>query len=174
MNRALKSKFRSEFEINVKTGIKIVSVIVLSPIVVVSLIGCSSKAIKNADKAKAKDKNDKQTESGSASSSDSDSDSEASSSSDTKDNKDKDKATDKSKDKTKDKKSGSSSGSSASSSGSAQTQAKQKVWVPEQGHYEERKVLKCRCGQKFSSMAAQQAHRNAYIAEKRKTNPSFE
>ena len=172
MNRALKSKFRSEFEINVKTGIKIVSVIVLSLIVVVSLIGCSSKAIKNADKAKAKDKNDKQTESGSASSSDSDSDSEASSSSDTKDNKDKD--TDKSKDKTKDKKSGSSSGSSASSSGSAQTQAKQKVWVPEQGHYEERKVLKCRCGQKFSSMAAQQAHRNAYIAEKRKTNPSFE
>ena len=88
MNRALKSKFRSEFEINVKTGIKIVSVIVLSLIVVVSLIGCSSKAIKNADKAKAKDKNDKQTESGSASSSDSDSDSEASSSSDTKDNKD--------------------------------------------------------------------------------------
>lgn len=166
MNRALKSKFRSEFEINVKTGIKIVSVIVLSLIVVVSLIGCSSKAIKNADKAKAKAKNDKQTESGSASSSDSDSDSEASSSSDTKDNKD--------KDKTKDKKSGSSSGSSASSSGSAQTQAKQKVWVPEQGHYEERKVLKCRCGQKFSSMAAQQAHRNAYIAEKRKTNPSFE
>ena len=172
MNRALKSKFRSEFEINVKTGIKIVSVIILSLIVVVSLIGCSSKAIKNADKAKAKDKNDKQTESGSASSSDSDSDSEASSSSDTKDNKDK--ATDKSKDKTKDKKSGSSSGSSASPSGSAQTQAKQKVWVPEQGHYEERKVLKCRCGQKFSSMAAQQAHRNAYIAEKRKTNPSFE
>ena len=68
----------------------------------------------------------------------------------------------------------SSDSSSSSSSSSSSATAKHKVWVPEQGHYEQKKVFKCRCGREFNSPAEQAAHRNEYIAEKRKTDPNFE
>ena len=70
--------------------------------------------------------------------------------------------------------SSSSSSTSISSSSSSSVAAKHKVWVPEQGHYEQKKVFKCRCGREFNSPAEQAAHRNEYIAEKRKTDPNFE
>ena len=82
-------------------------------------------------------------------------------------------AEDKSKKNEKSSSSSSSSTSSSSSSSSSAT-AKHKVWVPEQGHYEQKKVFKCRCGREFNSPAEQAAHRNEYIAEKRKTDPNFE
>ena len=148
-------------------------------IIAVALTGCDSAASKENSKAK----KHKQTEAASTDSkggsenSDSSSSSSAEKSSDKEKSKDKDKNKDKEKDKSKKNEkssSSSSSSTSSSSSSSSSTTAKHKVWVPEQGHYEQKKVFKCRCGREFNSPAEQAAHRNEYIAEKRKTDPNFE
>ena len=148
-------------------------------IIAVALTGCDSAASKENSKAK----KHKQTEAASTDSkggsenSDSSSSSSAEKGSDKEKSKDKDKNKDKEKDKSKKNEkssSSSSSSTSSSSSSSSSTTAKHKVWVPEQGHYEQKKVFKCRCGREFNSPAEQAAHRNEYIAEKRKTDPNFE
>ena len=143
-------------------------------IIAVALTGCDSAASKENSKAK----KHKQTEAASTDSKggSENSDSSSSSSAGNGSDKEKSKDTDKNKDKDKGKKSSSSSTSntSSSSSSSSSTTAKHKVWVPEQGHYEQKKVFKCRCGREFNSPAEQAAHRNEYIAEKRKTDPNFE
>ena len=148
-------------------------------IIAVALTGCDSATSKENSNAK----KHKQTETtstdakGGSGSSDSSSSSSAEKGSDK--GKSKDKSKDKEKDKDKSKKnekssSSSSSSTSSSSSSSSSVAAKHKVWVPEQGHYEQKKVFKCRCGREFNSPAEQAAHRNEYIAEKRKTDPNFE
>ena len=148
-------------------------------IIAVALTGCDSAASKENSKAK----KHKQTEAtstdskGGSENSDSSSSSSAEKGSDKDKSKDKDKNKDKEKDKSKKNEkssSSSSSSTSSSSSSSSSTTAKHKVWVPEQGHYEQKKVFKCRCGREFNSPAEQAAHRNEYIAEKRKTDPNFE
>lgn len=148
-------------------------------IIAVALTGCDSATSKENSNAK----KHKQTETtstdakGGSGSSDSSSSSSAEKGSDK--GKSKDKSKDKEKDKDKSKKnekssSSSSSSTSSSSSSSSSVAAKHKVWVPEQGHYEQKKVFKCRCGREFNSPAEQAAHRNEYIAERRKTDPNFE
>ena len=148
-------------------------------IIAVALTGCDSAASKENSKAK----KHKQTEAASTDSkggsenSDSSSSSSAEKGSEKEKSKDKDKNKDKEKDKSKKNEKSSSSissSTSSSSSSSSSTTAKHKVWVPEQGHYEQKKVFKCRCGREFNSPAEQAAHRNEYIAEKRKTDPNFE
>ena len=148
-------------------------------IIAVALTGCDSAASKENSNAK----KHKQTEAtstdskGDAESSDSSSSSSVGNGSDKEKSKDKDKNKDKEKDKSKKNEKSSSSSSSStsiSSSSSSSVAAKHKVWVPEQGHYEQKKVFKCRCGREFNSPAEQAAHRNEYIAEKRKTDPNFE
>lgn len=148
-------------------------------IIAVALTGCDSAASKENSNAK----KHKQTEAtstdskGDSESSDSSSSSSVGNGSDKEKSKDKDKNKDKEKDKSKKNEKSSSSSSSStsiSSSSSSSVAAKHKVWVPEQGHYEQKKVFKCRCGREFNSPAEQAAHRNEYIAEKRKTDPNFE
>lgn len=141
-------------------------------IIAVALTGCDSAASKENSNAK----KHKQTEATSTDSKGGSENSGSSSSSSTEKGSDKDKSKDKDKNKDKGKKSSSSSSSSTSSSSSSSSSAtaKHKVWVPEQGHYEQKKVFKCRCGREFNSPAEQAAHRNEYIAEKRKTDPNFE
>lgn len=141
-------------------------------IIAVALTGCDSAASKENSNAK----KHKQTEATSTDSKGGSENSGSSSSSSTEKSSDKDKSKDKDKNKDKGKKSSSSSSSSTSSSSSSSSSvaAKHKVWVPEQGHYEQKKVFKCRCGREFNSPAEQAAHRNEYIAEKRKTDPNFE
>ena len=146
-------------------------------IIAVALTGCNSSTSKGSSKVK----KHKQTEATSTDSKGDSGSSDSSSSSSAGNGSDEEKSKNKSKDKEKDKskkneKSSSSSGSSTSSSSSSSSSvaAKHKVWVPEQGHYEQKKVFKCRCGREFNSPAEQAAHRNEYIAEKRKTDPNFE
>lgn len=150
-------------------------------IIAVALTGCNSATSKETSKVK----KHKQTEAastdsnGASDSSDSSSSSSAGNGSDREKSKNKSKDKEKDKDKDKSKKnekssSSSSSSTSSSSSSSSSAAAKHKVWVPEQGHYEQKKVFKCRCGREFNSPAEQAAHRDEYIAEKRKTNPNFE
>ena len=148
-------------------------------IIAVALTGCDSAASKENSNAK----KHKQTEATSTDSKGASDSSDSSSSSSAGNGSDREKSKDKSKDKEKDKdkskkneksSSSSSSSTSSSSSSSSSVAAKHKVWVPEQGHYEQKKVFKCRCGREFNSPAEQAAHRDEYIAEKRKTNPNFE
>ena len=146
-------------------------------IIAVALTGCNSATSKETSKVK----KHKQTEAASTDSNGASDSSDSSSSSSAETGSDKGKSKDKSKDKEKDKSkknekssSSSSSSTSSSSSSSSSAAAKHKVWVPEQGHYEQKKVFKCRCGREFNSPAEQAAHRDEYIAEKRKTNPNFE
>ena len=148
-------------------------------IIAVALTGCDSAASKENSKAK----KHKQTEAASTDSKGGSENSDSSSSSSAEKGSDKDKSKDKNKNKDKEKdkskkneksSSSSSSSTSSSSSSSSSVAAKHKVWVPEQGHYEQKKVFKCRCGREFNSPAEQAAHRNEYIAEKRKTDPNFE
>ena len=141
-------------------------------IIAVALTGCDSAASKENSNAK----KHKQTEATSTDSKGGSESSDSSSSSSAEKGSDKDKSKDKEKNKDKGKKSSSSSSSSTSSSSSSSSSAtaKHKVWVPEQGHYEQKKVFKCRCGREFNSPAEQAAHRNEYIAQKRKTDPNFE
>ena len=146
-------------------------------IIAVALTGCNSATSKETSKVK----KHKQTEAASTDSNGASDSSDSSSSSSAEKGSDKEKSKNKSKDKEKDKSkknekssSSSSSSTSSSSSSSSSAAAKHKVWVPEQGHYEQKKVFKCRCGREFNSPAEQAAHRDEYIAEKRKTNPNFE
>ena len=140
-------------------------------IIAVALTGCNSSTSKESSKAK----KHKQTEATSTDSKGDSESSDSSSSSSAEKGSDKEKSKDKSKSKKNEKSSSSSSSStSSSSSSSSSVAAKHKVWVPEQGHYEQKKVFKCRCGREFNSPAEQAAHRNEYIAEKRKTDPNFE
>ena len=140
-------------------------------IIAVALTGCNSSTSKESSKAK----KHKQTEATSTDSKGDSESSDSSSSSSAEKSSDKEKSKDKSKSKKNEKSSSSSSSStSSSSSSSSSVAAKHKVWVPEQGHYEQKKVFKCRCGREFNSPAEQAAHRNEYIAEKRKTDPNFE
>lgn len=164
----------SKLRIKNRGRIGITFILSMLLIAAVALTGCDSAASKENSNAK----KHKQTE---AASTDSKGDSESSSSSSAEKDSDKGKSKDKSKDKEKDKSkknekssSSSSSSTSSSSSSSSSVAAKHKVWIPEQGHYEQKKVFKCRCGREFNSPAEQAAHRNEYIAEKRKTNPNFE
>ena len=144
-------------------------------IIAITLTGCNSATSNENSKAK----KHKQTEAASSDSKGASESSDSSSSSSAGNGSDKEKSKDKSKDKDKSKKnekssSSSSSSTSSSSSSSSSVAAKHKVWVPEQGHYEQKKVFKCRCGREFNSPAEQTAHRNEYIAEKRKTDPNSE
>lgn len=148
-------------------------------IIAVALTGCNSATSKETSKVK----KHKQTEAASTDSNGASDSSDSSSSSSAGNGSDREKSKNKSKDKEKDKSkskknekssSSSSSSTSSSSSSSSSAAAKHKVWVPEQGHYEQKKVFKCRCGREFNSPAEQAAHRDEYIAEKRKTNPNFE
>ena len=148
-------------------------------IIAVALTGCDSATSKENSNAK----KHKQTEATSTDAKGGSGSSDSSSSSSAEKGSDKGKSKDKSKDKEKEKgkskkneksSSSSSSSTSSSSSSSSSIAAKHKVWVPEQGHYEQKKVFKCRCGREFNSPAEQAAHRNEYIAEKRKTDPNFE
>ena len=163
----------SKFRIMNRGRIGIAFILSMLLIIAVALTGCDSAMSKGSSKVK----KHKQTEAtstdskGASESSDSSSSSSAGNGSDKE--KSKDKSKDKEKDKDKSKKNEKSSASSSSSSSSSAT-AKHKVWVPEQGHYEQKKVFKCRCGREFNSPAEQAAHRNEYIAEKRKTDPNFE
>ena len=164
----------SKLRINNRGRIGIAFILSMLLIIAVALTGCDSATSKENSNAK----KHKQTE---ATSTGSKGDSESSSSSSAEKDSDKGKSKDKSKDKEKDKSkknekssSSSSSSTSSSSSSSSSVAAKHKVWVPEQGHYEQKKVFKCRCGREFNSPAEQAAHRNEYIAEKRKTDPNFE
>lgn len=138
-------------------------------IIAVALTGCDSATSKENSNAK----KHKQTEATSTDSKGGSENSGSSSSSSTEKGSDKGKSKDKSK-KNEKSSSSSSSSTSSSSSSSSSVAAKHKVWVPEQGHYEQKKVFKCRCGREFNSPAEQAAHRNEYIAEKRKTDPNFE
>lgn len=169
----------SKLRIKNRGRIGIAFILSMLLIIAVALTGCDSAASKENSKAK----KHKQTEAASTDSkggsenSDSSSSSSAEKGSDKDKSKDKDKNKDKEKDKSKKNEkssSSSSSSTSSSSSSSSSTIAKHKVWVPEQGHYEQKKVFKCRCGREFNSPAEQAAHRNEYIAEKRKTDPNFE
>lgn len=169
----------SKFRIKDRGRIGIAFILSMLLIIAVALTGCDSAASKENSNAK----KHKQTEAtstdskGDSESSDSSSSSSVGNGSDKEKSKDKDKNKDKEKDKSKkNEKSSSSSSSSTSSSSSSSSSvaAKHKVWVPEQGHYEQKKVFKCRCGREFNSPAEQAAHRNEYIAEKRKTDPNFE
>ena len=169
----------SKFRIKNRGRIGIAFILSVLLIIAVALTGCDSAASKENSNAK-KHKQTKATSTdakGGSGSSDSSSSSSAEKGSDK--GKSKDKSKDKEKDKDKSKKnekssSSSSSSTSSSSSSSSSVAAKHKVWVPEQGHYEQKKVFKCRCGREFNSPAEQAAHRNEYIAEKRKTDPNFE
>ena len=169
----------SKLRIKNRGRIGITFILSMLLMIAVALTGCDSAASKENSKAK----KHKQTEAASTDSkggsenSDSSSSSSAEKGSDKDKSKDKDKNKDKEKDKSKKNEksnSSSSSSTSSSSSNSSSTTAKHKVWVPEQGHYEQKKVFKCRCGREFNSPAEQAAHRNEYIAEKRKTDPNFE
>lgn len=164
----------SKLRIKNRGRIGIAFILSMLLIIAVALTGCDSATSKENSNAK----KHKQTE---ATSTGSKWDSESSSSSSAEKGSDKGNSKDKSKDKEKDKSkknekssSSSSSSTSSSSSSSSSATAKHKVWVPEQGHYEQKKVFKCRCGREFNSPAEQAAHRNEYIAEKRKTDPNFE
>lgn len=164
----------SKLRIKNRGRIGIAFILSMLLVIAVALTGCDSATSKENSNAK----KHKQTE---ATSTGSKWDSESSSSSSAEKGSDKGKSKDKSKDKEKDKSkknekssSSSSSSTSSSSSSSSSAAAKHKVWVPEQGHYEQKKVFKCRCGREFNSPAEQAAHRNEYIAEKRKTDPNFE
>lgn len=142
-------------------------------IIAITLTGCNSATSNENSKAK----KHKQTEAASSDSKGASESSDSSSSSSAGNGSDKEKSKDKSKDKDKDKdksKKNEKSSTSSSSSSSSSVAAKHKVWVPKQGHYEQKKVFKCRCGREFNSPAEQAAHRNEYIAEKRKTDPNFE
>lgn len=146
-------------------------------IIAAALTGCNSATSNENSKAK----KHKQTAAASTDNKGASESSDSSSSSSAGNGSDKEKSKDKGKDKEKDKSkknekssSSSSSNTSSSSSSSSSATAKHKVWVPEQGHYEQKKVFKCRCGREFNSPAEQAAHRNEYIAEKRKTDPNFE
>lgn len=169
----------SKFRIKDCGRIGIAFILSMLLIIAVALTGCDSAASKENSNAK----KHKQTEAtstdskGDSESSDSSSSSSVGNGSDKEKSKDKDKNKDKEKDKSKKNEKSSSSSSSStsiSSSSSSSVAAKHKVWVPEQGHYEQKKVFKCRCGREFNSPAEQAAHRNEYIAEKRKTDPNFE
>lgn len=169
----------SKFRIKDRGRIGIAFILSMLLIIAVALTGCDSAAFKENSNAK----KHKQTEAtstdskGDSESSDSSSSSSVGNGSDKEKSKDKDKNKDKEKDKSKKNEKSSSSSSSStsiSSSSSSSVAAKHKVWVPEQGHYEQKKVFKCRCGREFNSPAEQAAHRNEYIAEKRKTDPNFE
>ena len=169
----------SKLRIKNRGRIGIAFILSMLLIIAVALTGCDSAASKENSKAK----KHKQTEAASTDSkggsenSDSSSSSSAEKGSDKEKSKNKDKNKDKEKDKSKKNEkssSSSSSSTSSSSSSSSSTTAKHKVWVPEQGHYEQVKVLKCRCGAEFNSAAEHATHRNNYIAEHRKTNPNFE
>ena len=169
----------SKFRIKDRGRIGIAFILSMLLIIAVALTGCDSAASKENSKAK----KHKQTEAASTDSKGGSENSDSSSSSSAEKGSDKDKSKDKDKNKDKEKykskkneksSSSSSSSTSSSSSSSSSTTAKHKVWVPEQGHYEQKKVFKCRCGREFNSPAEQAAHRNEYIAEKRKTDPNFE
>ena len=169
----------SKFRIKDRGRIGIAFILSMLLIIAVALTGCDSAASKENSNAK----KHKQTEATSTDSKGDSESSDSSSSSSVGNGSDREKSKDKSKDKEKDKdkskkneksSSSSSSSTSSSSSSSSSVAAKHKVWVPEQGHYEQKKVFKCRCGREFNSPAEQAAHRDEYIAEKRKTNPNFE
>ena len=169
----------SKLRIKNRGRIGITFILSLLLIAAVALTGCDSAASKENSNAK----KHKQTEAASTDSKWASDSSDSSSSSSAGNGSDRQKSKDKSKDKEKDKdkskkneksSSSSSSSTSSSSSSSSSVAAKHKVWVPEQGHYEQKKVFKCRCGREFNSPAEQAAHRDEYIAEKRKTNPNFE
>lgn len=162
----------SKFQIKKGRRFGIAFILSMLLIIAVALAGCNSSSSKvNSNVKKRKHADTASSESKDTSNvSDNSSGSSAGSGSDTEKTKEKNKE-DKSKDKSKknDKPS-----SSSTSSGSSSTAAKHKVWVPDQGHYEQKRVFKCRCGAEFSSPAEQATHQNNYIAEKRKTNPNFE
>jgi len=169
----------SKLRIKNRGRIGITFILSMLLIAAVALTGCDSAASKENSNAK----KHKQTEAASTDSKWASDSSDSSSSSSAGNGSDRQKSKDKSKDKEKDKdkskkneksSSSSSSSTSSSSSSSSSVAAKHKVWVPEQGHYEQKKVFKCRCGREFNSPAEQAAHRDEYIAEKRKTNPNFE
>ncbi|MBF1357648.1 MAG: hypothetical protein HXM73_00435 [Mogibacterium diversum] len=167
----------SKFRIKNRGRIGIAFILSVLLIIAVALTGCDSAASKENSNAK----KHKQTKATSTDAKGGSGSSDSSSSSSAEKGSDKGKSKDKSKDKEKDKSkknekssSSSSSSTSSSSSSSSSVAAKHKVWVPEQGHYEQKKVFKCRCGREFNSPAEQAAHRNEYIAEKRKTDPNFE
>ena len=164
----------SKLRIKNRGRIGIAFILSMLLIIAVALTGCDSATSKensNAKKHKAASTDSK----GASESSDSSSSSSAEKNSDKENSKDKSKDKEKDKSKKNEKSSSSSSSStSSSSSSSSSVAAKHKVWVPEQGHYEQKKVFKCRCGREFNSPAEQAAHRNEYIAEKRKTDPNFE
>lgn len=167
----------SKFRIKNRGRIGIAFILSMLLIIAVALTGCDSAMSKGNSKVK----KHKQTEATSTDSKGDTGSSDSSSSSSVGNGSDKEKSKDKSKEKDKDKSkknekssSSSSSSTSSSSSSSSSAAAKHKVWVPEQGHYEQKKVFKCRCGREFNSPAEQAAHRNEYIAEKRKTDPNFE
>ena len=163
----------SKLRIKNRGRIGIAFILSMLLIIAVALTGCNSATSKGASKVK----KHKQTEAASTDSKGASESSDSSSSSSTGNGSDKEKSKDKSKDKEKDKdksKKNEKSSASSSSSSSSSATAKHKVWVPEQGHYEQKKVFKCRCGREFNSPAEQAAHRNEYIAEKRKTDPNFE
>jgi len=169
----------SKLRIKNRGRIGITFILSMLLIAAVALTGCDSAASKENSNAK----KHKQTEAASTDSKWASDSSDSSSSSSAGNGSDRQKSKDKSKDKEKDKdkskkneksSSSSSSSTSSSSSSSSSVAAKHKVWVPEQGHYEQKKVFKCRCGREFNSPAEQAAHRNEYIAEKRKTDPNFE
>ena len=167
----------SKLRIKNRGRIGIAFILSMLLIIAVALTGCDSAMSKGSSKVK----KHKQTEATSTDSKGDTGSSDSSSSSSVGNGSDKEKSKDKSKEKEKDKSkknekssSSSSSSTSSSSSSSSSVAAKHKVWVPEQGHYEQKKVFKCRCGREFNSPAEQAAHRNEYIAEKRKTDPNFE
>ena len=167
----------SKFRIKDRGRIGIAFILSMLLIIAVALTGCNSATSNENSKAK----KHKQAEAASTDSKGGSENSDSSSSSSAEKGSDKGKSKDKSKDKEKDKSkknekssSSSSSSTSSSSSSSSSVAAKHKVWIPEQGHYEQKKVFKCRCGREFNSPAEQAAHRNEYIAEKRKTDPNFE
>lgn len=163
----------SKLRIKNRGRIGIAFILSMLLIIAVALTGCNSATSKGASKVK----KHKQTEAASTDSKGASESSDSSSSSSAGNGSDKEKSKDKSKDKEKDKdksKKNEKSSASSSSSSSSSATAKHKVWVPEQGHYEQKKVFKCRCGREFNSPAEQAAHRNEYIAEKRKTDPNFE
>lgn len=169
----------SKLRIKNRGRIGITFILSMFLIAAVALTGCDSAASKeNSNAKKHKQAEAASTDSkGGSENSDSSSSSSAEKGSDKEKSKDKDKNKDKEKDKSKKNEkssSSSSSNTSSSSSSSSSVAAKHKVWVPEQGHYEQKKVFKCRCGREFNSPAEQAAHRNEYIAEKRKTDPNFE
>ena len=169
----------SKFRIKDRGRIGTALILSMLLIIAVALTGCNSATSKGSSKVK----KHKQTVAASTDSKGASDSSDSSSSSSAGNGSDREKSKDKSKDKEKDKdkskkneksSSSSSSNTSSSSSSSSSVAAKHKVWVPEQGHYEQKKVFKCRCGREFNSPAEQAAHRNEYIAEKRKTDPNFE